>query len=95
MSLADRFRAFLHPTRLSERATRGILARLDALDELVARLTEREIAHDVAWSEAKEQISRHLKRVVEVERRQGKQGSGISPLTQQLIDLKLRKPAGG
>lgn len=91
MSFADRIRAFLHPTEVSVRASRGILARLDELEVEVKRLTDRETAHDVAWSEAKEQISRHLKRVVEVERRSGAAQGGISPITQQLLDLKLRK----
>jgi len=91
LSLADRIRAFLHPDRPPVRASTSLLARLDALEAEVKRLTEREVGHDVAWAEAKEQISRHLKRVVEVERRAGGQANGISPVTQQLLDLKLRK----
>lgn len=91
MGLLARFRAFLHPDGTPVRASRGILARLDELETEVKRLTDRETAHDVSWSEAKEQISRHLKRVVEVERRAGAAQGGISPITQQLLDLKLRK----
>jgi len=91
VSFADRIRGFLHPNERPVRASTGLLARLDELEAEVKRLTEREVAHDVAWSEAKEQISRHLKRVVEVERRAGGASQGISPVTQQLLDLKLRK----
>lgn len=73
------------------------VARLEAFQEAVtdlrrevARLTERELAHDVAWSEAKDQVSRHLKRVQSVEARAGVRDSRAD-LTQQLLDLKLRK----
>jgi len=91
VSFTDRIRAFLHPYRDDVRPTAALLARLAELEAGVKRLEDREVAHDVAWSEAKEQISRHLKRVVEVERRAGGNGGGISPITQQLLDLKLRK----
>ena len=62
--LLRRFRAFLHPGDTPN----------EVLNDLVARLTHleaRELAHDVAWTEAKEQITRHLKRVTEVQRRAG------------------------
>jgi len=90
--LATRIQAFLHPDGVAVRPTAALLARLSELEAGVRRLEEREVAHDVAWSEAKEQISRHLKRVVEVERRAGGTNErGVSPITQQLLDLKLRK----
>jgi len=92
LSLATRIQAFLHPDGVAVRPTAALLARLSELEAGVRRLEEREVAHDVAWSEAKEQISRHLKRVVEVERRAGGTNErGVSPITQQLLDLKLRK----
>lgn len=64
---------------------------LSELERRVGELEARELAHDIAWSESKEQISRHLKRVAEIERRSGKGADPISPLTQQLLDIKLQK----
>lgn len=91
MSLSARIQAFLHPDGVAVRPTASLLARLDEIEHGIKRLEEREIAHDVAWSEAKEQISRHLKRVLETERRAGNGGRGLDPVTQQLLDLKLQK----
>lgn len=86
MSLRERFAAFLHPKR-------GEIVALTALQERVALLEAREIAHDVAWSEAKEQISRHLKRVAEVERRAKERENGhgqLDALDQLVLSAKLR-----
>lgn len=86
MSLAERFRAFLHPNR-------GEIVALAALEARVALLEAREVAHDVAWSEAKDQISRHLKRVAEVERRSKERENGqhqLDALDQLVLQAKLR-----
>lgn len=91
MSLTARIRAFLHPSAADVRPTASLLARLAELEDGIRRLEAREMAHDVAWSEAKEQIARHLKRVQEVERRAGRGENGMSAVTQRLLDLKLAK----
>lgn len=86
LSLRERFAAFLHPKR-------GEIVALTALQERVALLEAREIAHDVAWAEAKEQISRHLKRVAEVERRAKERENGhgqLDALDQLVLSAKLR-----
>ena len=66
------------------------LSQLRELAERVAQLEARELAHDIAWSESKEQISRHLKRVSEIERR-SKSDNPMSAVQHQLLELKLRK----
>jgi len=78
-----RIRAFLHPEHTPSEVLADVLERL-------AQLESRELAHDVAWSEAKEQISRHLKRVREVERRSG----GASDLSQLVLDQKFKRNGG-
>lgn len=87
MSLAERFRAFLHPKRDEIEALR-------ALQERVALLEARELAHDVAWTEAKDQVSRHLKRVAEIERRsEARQKNGqleLDDLDRLILAAKLR-----
>lgn len=87
MSLAERFRAFLHPNHAENVALRG-------LEERIAQLESREVAHDIAWTEAKEQISRHLKRVAEVERRaKAREENGrleMDDLDRIIIAAKLR-----
>jgi len=84
--LLRRIRAFLHPGDTDSEVLAGILERLTNLES-------RELAHDVAWSEAKEQISRHLKRVREVERRSGGRGEG-SDLAQLVLDQKFKRNGG-
>lgn len=91
MSLLSRIRAFLHPSAADVRPTASLLARLAELEAGIRRLEEREVAHDIAWSEAKEQISRHLKRVLETERRGSRGDNGVSPVIQRLLDIKLAK----
>lgn len=83
--LLDRIRAFLHPQPTRDRV-------LEELLERVTHLEQREVAHDVAWSEAKEQISRHLKRVREVERRAGDQEPDLSS---HVLALKFKGGSSG
>ena len=80
-------------TRTRVRGSGELVARLDELEAELGRLTERETAHDVAWAESKEQISRHLKRVAEIERRAngGAAPNGMSAARGRLLDLKLGK----
>lgn len=85
MGLLARFRAFLHPSPTPDEALAGLLER-------VTRLEEREVAHDVAWAEAKDQISRHLKRVREVERRAG---GGREDLSSHVLALKFKGGGNG
>lgn len=93
MSFLDRCRAFLHPSPTVVRGSTVLLARLEALETELSRLTERELAHDVSWSEAKEQISRHLKRVAAIENRQG-HGLAVDPIRQRLLDAKFHHNGG-
>jgi hypothetical protein len=81
--LRDRIRAFLHPYPPRDRV-------LDDLLERVTLLESREAAHDVAWAEAKDQISRHLKRVREVERRAGAAG-GNGDLSSYVLASKFKR----
>jgi len=86
LRLRERVRAFLHPNPPEHVA-------LSALQERVALLEAREVAHDVAWSEAKDQIARHLKRVSEVERRAKNRDNGqreLDQLDQLVLSAKLR-----
>lgn len=62
---------------------------LSDLEARLARLEDREIAHDIAWKEAKDQISRHLKRVAILESRSGKDGAA-GDLQQRVLALKFR-----
>lgn len=88
--------AFLPSPRTWVRRSQGILERLEELEAELRRLTERETAHDIAWSEAKDQINRHLKRVAEIERRAGSssQLNGATAARSRLLDLKLGKKEG-
>lgn len=88
--------AYLPSPRTWLRGSQGILERLDELEAELRRLTERETAHDIAWSEAKDQINRHLKRVAEIERRAGSssQLNGATAARSRLLDLKLGKKEG-
>lgn len=64
-----------------------------ALQERIELLEAREVAHDIAWKEAKDQISRHLKRVAEVERRASERENGQGELTlldRAVLGVKLR-----
>lgn len=80
--IADRIRAFLHPYPPRDRVLADLLERVTLLES-------REAAHDVSWSEAKDQISRHLKRVREVERRAG--GAAGSELSAFVLAQKFKR----
>lgn len=82
--LRDRIRAFLHPHPTRDQV-------LADLQERVALLESREAAHDIAWSEAKDQISRHLKRVREVERRAGNGDGGRGELSELVLATKFKR----
>lgn len=82
--LADRIRAFLHPYPRKDHVLADLLDRVTLLES-------REAAHDVAWAEAKDQISRHLKRVREVERRGGGAENGGSALTDYVLATKFKR----
>lgn len=89
LSLTERIAAFLDPKRGAVRELEGNLANLRGrLEELEAH----QLAHDVAWTEAKDQISRHLKRVAAIEQRSGK-ATAADEVTRRVLELKLGKGA--
>lgn len=89
MSLTDRIAAFLHP---HPGGVRGVGERLASLEARLTELESHQLAHDVAWTEAKDQIGRHLKRVAAIENRQGHREER-SELSRRVLELKLGKGA--
>lgn len=82
--MLKRIRAFLHPQPAPDEVLADLVAR-------VSHLEAREVAHDIAWTEAKDQISRHLKRTTEVQRRAAGQSGDLSQL---VLDHKFRRNGG-
>lgn len=82
--LLQRFRAFLHPYPTRDQVLTDLLERVSLLES-------REAAHDVAWAEAKDQISRHLKRVREVERRAGASEAANGDLSSYVLASKFKR----
>lgn len=89
MGLLDRISAFLHP---HPGGVRGVGERLEAVEARLTELETHQVSHDVAWTEAKDQIARHLKRVAAIEQRQGAHNER-SEISRRVLELKLGKGA--
>jgi hypothetical protein len=65
----------------------GLESRLAALEDLQTR-------REIEWRETKDQISRHLKRAAAVEARSKDGRTPVDDLSQQLLEMKLRRSGG-